>query len=196
MGKKSRKRAKKKKRTMLPPRIDRGASTQQPLAALAAEALAHDPPPPVLDPALASAAVPGDMTPTRPDLRTPIAAAPERELVEIEHRATPRTSLVVELHLASDSHFFSGLSGDISEGGVFVSTYRDLATGTPVDVEFSLPGSERVVKAKGEVRWHRSASPDMPPGVGIAFEELADEDRALIHRFCTLRPPLYYDDVG
>lgn len=121
-------------------------------------------------------------------------AAPKLELEE--HRATPRASLEVELHLASESHFFSGLSGDISEGGVFVSTYRELATGTQVDLEFSLPGSERVLKAKGEVRWHRSSSPDAPPGVGIAFESLPEEDRALIQRFCTLRPPLYYDDVG
>lgn len=184
MGKKSKKRAKKKKRTMLPPRIDAGASTQQTLAALAADASAHDAISAALDPTVASASVPADTTPAQPDD------------VEVEHRATPRTSLVVELHLASESHFFSGLSGDISEGGVFVSTYRDLATGTPVDLEFSLPGSDRVVKAKGEVRWHRSASPEVPPGVGIAFDELADEDRALIHRFCTLRPPLYYDDVG
>ena len=190
MGKKKKKRAKsakKRKRTMLPPSIAAGASTQQPLAALAAEASAHDPIPieAVLDATLATAAVPVDMLPTRP----------VRAEVE-EHRATPRTSLVVELHMASDSHFFSGLSGDISEGGVFVSTYRDLATGTPVDLEFSLPGSNRVVHARGEVRWHRSASPDVPPGVGIAFDELGDEDRSLIHRFCTLRPPLYYDDVG
>src|SRR5688500_16619726 len=134
MGKKKKKRAKsakKRKRTMLPPSVDAGASTQQStasLAAMAAEAAAHDPLAPL---ELTSASVPTELRPTQP---------------EIEHRATPRTSLVVELHLASDSHFFSGLSGDISEGGVFVSTYRDLATGTPVDLEFSLPGSERVMK--------------------------------------------------
>jgi uncharacterized protein (TIGR02266 family) len=184
MGKKKKKRAKsakKRKATMLPPSVKPGASVQQPpaaLAALVAEAAAHDPLAPL---ELERAPLPAEMMPTRP---------------AEEHRAAPRTSLVVELHLASDSHFFSGLSGDISEGGVFVSTYRDLATGTAVDLEFSLPGSDRVVKAKGEVRWHRSSSPEAPPGVGIAFEELEAADRALIHRFCTLRPPLYYDDVG
>src|SRR5690242_5184444 len=110
-------------------------------------------------------------------LPPPAAEAPALTKLELEeHRATPRASLEVELHLASDSHFFSGLSGDISEGGVFVSTYRELATGTLVDLEFSLPGSDRVMKAKGEVKWHRSASPDAPPGVGIAFEQLDDED--------------------
>jgi uncharacterized protein (TIGR02266 family) len=204
MGKKKKKRgksAKKRKSTMLPPSANGGARTQQPLAALAAQAVALDPVAAVIPQvaANAAAALPADMTPTRPVPETIPDDFFQRETLpetEVEHRATPRASLVVELHLASDSHFFSGLSGDISEGGVFVSTYRDLATGTPVDLEFSLPGSDRVVHAKGEVRWHRSASPEVPPGVGIAFDELGDEDRALIHRFCTMRPPLYYDDVG
>jgi uncharacterized protein (TIGR02266 family) len=162
MAKKSKKRAKNKKRTMLPPGLAK--SSPAPLEALAAEVPAP----------------PG------------APAQPPHE----EHRASPRTSLAVELHLASESHFFTGLSGDISEGGVFVSTYRELAVGSLVDIEFSLPGSDRTLHARGEVRWHRDASPDVPPGVGIAFEELPDEDRALIHRFCSLRPPLYYDDVG
>ena len=117
--------------------------------------------------------------------------------IEEEHRASKRISLQVELHLASDSHFFSGLSGDISEGGVFVSTYRALAQGSLVDLEFSLPGSEQPLHARGEVRWHRDATPQgPPPGVGISFDELSDDDRNAIHRFCTMRPPLYYDDVG
>ena len=79
---------------------------------------------------------------------------------------------------------------------MFVSTYRELAMGSAVDVEFSLPGSERRLHAKGEVRWHRDGSPDVPPGVGIAFEDLSAEDRGVIHAFCSVRPPLYYDDVG
>lgn len=123
------------------------------------------------------------------------ALAEPQHVVE-EHRASKRISLEVELHLASESHFFSGLSGDISEGGVFVSTYRALAMGSLVDLEFSLPGSDEPLHARGEVRWHRDATPDFPPGVGISFDELSDEDRKVIHRFCTMRPPLYYDDVG
>jgi uncharacterized protein (TIGR02266 family) len=110
-----------------------------------------------------------------------------------DQRSSPRVALEVELHIASDSHFFSGLSGDISEGGVFVSTYRSLPLGSAVDLDFSLPGCTRRLRARGHVRWVRDAS---PPGVGIAFEELDADDRAVIERFCSTRPPLYYDDVG
>jgi uncharacterized protein (TIGR02266 family) len=128
----------------------------------------------------------------------PVAAAESgvRPKFRDEHRSSERISLEVELHLASDSHFFSGLSGDISEGGVFISTYRRLAVGSLVELEFSLPGSQRPVRARGVVRWHRAPSPQFPPGVGVAFEDLGDDDRAAIHAFCSVRPPLYYDDVG
>ncbi len=126
-----------------------------------------------------------------------LASPPPAPPIEEEHRASKRISLQVELHLASDSHFFSGLSGDISEGGVFVSTYRALAQGSLVDLEFSLPGADQPLHARGEVRWHRDATPHgPPPGVGISFDELSEDDRNAIHRFCTMRPPLYYDDVG
>jgi uncharacterized protein (TIGR02266 family) len=166
MGKKSKKRAKKKTRTMLPPRRE-GEASAQPLAVLAA-------------------GTPQPLT----------AALPTSVPVEEEHRTSQRVSFSVELHMASESHFFSGLSGDISEGGVFVSTYRALSRGSQVDLEFTLPGTDRVVHARGEVRWQRDASPDAPPGVGIAFEDLPEEDRRVIHQFCSIRPPLYYDDVG
>ena len=128
--------------------------------------------------------------PSQRDVEDVLAACAE------EQRASQRTSVAVDIHLASDSQFFSGLSGDISEGGLFLSTYRTLPIGSSVDLEFSLPGSESPLRARGEVRWLREHAPDQPRGVGIAFDELADDDRERIHRFCTLRPPLYYEDVG
>ena len=112
-----------------------------------------------------------------------------------ENRTSPRVSLAVDIHLASHSHFFSGLSGDISEGGVFLSTYRSLPIGSAVDLEFSLPGSDRSLHVRGTVRWVREHSPFGPRGVGIAFEELSPDARNLIHEFCSVRPALYYDDL-
>jgi uncharacterized protein (TIGR02266 family) len=125
-----------------------------------------------------------------------VSAAEEKTEEKMEQRASARVSVSVDIHLASESHFFSGLSGDVSEGGLFLSTYRPLPIGSSVEIEFSLPGSDATLHARGEVRWLREHSADEPRGVGIAFEELADEDRERIHRFCTMRPPLYYEDVG
>jgi uncharacterized protein (TIGR02266 family) len=168
MGRKSKKQRAKARQTRVsaPPSIARPAEEEVPVAAAA------------------------------PSESRVVASVPEAQVEVEEHRASKRISIEVELHLASESHFFSGLSGDISEGGVFVSTYRALAQGSLVDLEFSLPGAAQPLHARGEVRWHRDATPHGPPGVGISFDDLSEDDRKAIHRFCTIRPPLYYDDVG
>ena len=124
-----------------------------------------------------------------------VTALVEQLLVEPllagDHRHHTRVALEAEIDLASESHFFSGLSGDLSEGGLFVETYRDVQVGSEVAVAFSLPNG--AVKAQGTVRWRRLASDSSPPGVGIAFDDLSDEDKGLIHSFCAARAPLYYD---
>lgn len=136
------------------------------------------------------------------DVEVEVCVPSERDVEEAlaaydeEQRASRRVAVAVDVHLASDSHFFSGLSGDISEGGLFLSTYRPLPIGSSVEVELSLPGSNAPLHARGEVRWLREHSTGQPQGVGISFDDLADDDRERIHRFCTMRPALYYDDVG
>jgi len=130
------------------------------------------------------------------EVEEPVVAAAGDAVAAEEHRASHRVALAVDIHLASDSHFFSGLSGDISEGGLFLSTYRSLPVGSCVEIELSLPGAIEPVHARGEVRWVRDHSTGQPQGVGIAFDHLEDADRERVHRFCTMRPALYYEDVG
>jgi uncharacterized protein (TIGR02266 family) len=136
------------------------------------------------------------------EVEVEVVATSQRDVEEAlaavaeEQRASQRVAVAVDIHLASDSQFFSGLSGDISEGGLFLSTYRALPVGCPVDIELTLPGTDTRLHAHGEVRWVREHSTGQPRGVGIAFDHLAEDDRERIHRFCTMRPPLYYDDVG
>jgi uncharacterized protein (TIGR02266 family) len=108
-----------------------------------------------------------------------------------ERRGFTRTRLTVEVSLASESHFFAGLSGDLSRGGIFVSTYEPIEIGREVQVEFDLPTGQIVTR--GIVRWIRAASEGMSPGVGIGFTELSPNDRLVIERFCAERPPLYVD---
>ena len=202
MAKKSKaQRAKKQKaRASSPPKATAAASAPRPAAEVAeirhasglrlrAESA------PIISAPSASAAIEDDVevevaVPSERDVEDALAAVAE------ELRASQRVAVGVDIHLASDSHFFSGLSGDISEGGLFLSTYRSLPVGSAVEIEFSLPGSGTPLHARGEVRWLREHSTGQPQGVGIAFDHLEEDDRERIHRFCTMRPPLYYDDVG
>ncbi len=108
-------------------------------------------------------------------------------------RDHPRVELHVEIDLHSDSHFFSGLSGDVSEGGLFVQTYRPLKIGQEVDVAFDLGGQD--VRARAVVRWRRERTAHAEPGFGLEFVELPEEGRELVRAFCRTRSPLYYDVV-
>jgi uncharacterized protein (TIGR02266 family) len=108
-----------------------------------------------------------------------------------ERRAGERVALEVEVSFASESNFFTGLTGDISAGGIFVSTYKTCPIGSRVALEFTLPGG--TIFARGTVRWARDATQGSTPGVGISLEELTPEQLGWIQSFCLERPPLYYE---
>ena len=99
--------------------------------------------------------------------------------------------LEVEVSLTSESQFFSGLSGDLFEGGIFVQTYRALHIGAMVEIEIALP--ERRVLGVGCVRWVRDVASGALPGLGVVLIGLSVTDREAIERFLRLRTPLYYE---
>jgi uncharacterized protein (TIGR02266 family) len=105
-----------------------------------------------------------------------------------------RIFVEVDIGLLSDSVFYTGLSQDLSRGGVFVATYQPQAPGARVALYFVLPNGHEV-RAEGIVRWTREASDDAPPGMGVAFHELRDEDLRAIAGFCRSRAPMYHDSA-
>ena len=106
---------------------------------------------------------------------------------------THRVFVEADIGLYSASNFYTGISQDLSTGGVFIATYQPQAPGTPMTLYFELPDGA-TVRAEGVVRWTRGASGDAPPGMGVEFEQLSPEDLAAITHFCSQRPPLYHDD--
>ena len=105
--------------------------------------------------------------------------------------AGPREKLEANVGATTESNFFVGFSGDISEGGVFVATYMTLDVGTRTEVLVTLPGGfEKTIP--GTVRFVRDPMDmDSEPGIGVRFERLDDEARKLILRFISKRPPLF-----
>jgi uncharacterized protein (TIGR02266 family) len=113
-----------------------------------------------------------------------------------KNRHYSRVRLQTNIHLGSDSNFFTGFSTDISEGGIFVATVETVPRGTRVDLDFTLPGG-RPLKASGVVRWLREPNdhtPDLMPGVGVQFQELPEEVASLISDFVRKREPLFFPD--
>lgn len=119
-------------------------------------------------------------------------AEDERAARREEQRAAPRQKIDVEVTIASESHFFAGLAGDVSVGGVFVATYARIPVGRELSIAFSLPDGE--VMARGIVRWRREGSDRVAPGIGVQFEMLDEADWKIIERFCEERPPILVDD--
>jgi uncharacterized protein (TIGR02266 family) len=99
--------------------------------------------------------------------------------------------LEVELSLSSESHFYTGLSGDISDGGLFVSTYMPLEPERILLLRFTLEG--QLIEVEGVVRWRRNGTEDSPPGYGVSFRDLPPSAGAFIEAFCTKRAALYFD---
>lgn len=121
---------------------------------------------------------------------------PSREIEHHPERQAPRVACEVDIGFQSESNFFTGFSEDISEGGLFISTYDFKPIGTTIDVNFTLPSGHTVI-ANGVVRWIRELNPltpEMEPGMGVQFVDLSNEDKGAISSFLTQRSPMFYDD--
>lgn len=109
-------------------------------------------------------------------------------------RREPRRACELELEFTDETHFYAGLTQDLSQGGVFIATYRVFPVGSRLELGFQLPdGTE--VRARGVVRWVRAESePEAErPGMGISFTELSEVALAAIAEFCRERAPLYME---
>src|SRR5271166_4705783 len=99
-----------------------------------------------------------------------------------ERRTARRIPVEVEVALAGSSQLYSGVTADLSRGGLFVRTPRVCAPGHRLLVSFALPTGD--IRGPGIVRWARRAAPGKSPGLGIAFEGLSDVDQENIEWFC------------
>ena len=113
-------------------------------------------------------------------------------------RAAERFDLEVKVDLESDHNFYTGLTQNISSGGVFIATHHLRKIGDRITLKFTLPGSEKVLAVETEVRWIRENSALMRAeggtGMGVRFINLSPEASAAINAFVQSRESLYYDD--
>lgn len=108
----------------------------------------------------------------------------------------PREDVEANVGASSETNFYVGFSGEISEGGVFVATYATLGVGALVNVHVTLPGGFEF-KVPGRVHFVRDPmdmSDEAEPGMGIKFEALSPDHRELILRFVRKRAPMFFDD--
>src|SRR5262245_28785488 len=114
-------------------------------------------------------------------------------------RASERFDLEVKVDLESDHNFYTGLTQNISAGGLFIATHHLRRIGDRITLKFTLPGSEKMLAVETEVRWIRENSAlvragESGTGMGVRFINLSAEASAAISGFLESRESLYYDD--
>jgi len=113
-----------------------------------------------------------------------------------KRRQHKRVPLETNVDFAGETNFYTGFVEDISNGGLYVSTFNLLPIGTRIELSFTLPNGLQI-EVPGQVRWiHDPFDPgdSSSPGMGIMFEELKIEDKKQIDAFIEERSPLFFDE--
>lgn len=130
------------------------------------------------------------LTSTRVKASTPPEGEEDRREDEL------RLEIEIDVGLEGDNTFFTGRTGDLSKGGVFIATDEPFPVGTELLVAFVLPDGYSV-EADGIVAWVRAPRyrPDeLPGGMGVRFVRLSSRDEHAITHFLSLRPAFRYGD--
>jgi uncharacterized protein (TIGR02266 family) len=113
-------------------------------------------------------------------------------------RASERYDLEVKVDLESDHNFYTGLTQNISAGGLFIATHALRKIGDRITLKFLMPGSDQPITVETEVRWLRENTALMRTeggtGMGVRFINLSAEASAAISSFLQSRDSLFYDD--
>lgn len=107
-----------------------------------------------------------------------------------------RRALDADVTFESEHNFYAGFSENIGDGGLFIQSWAAHHVGDRLTMRVTLPDSDAPLELLGEVRWVRvyDRAHDTPPGIGVAFVELAPEARHRVEAFIAQRRPLFYDD--
>lgn len=125
-----------------------------------------------------------------------------------DRRRHARYVLSLAITMEGDNNFYTGLSENISEAGVFIATHHVLPIGTPVVLSFTLPFASEPISVAGTVKWIREPratanaqsvfgsdreSASVRPGIGVQFNDVDQAANDAIRSFMTRRSPEFYD---
>lgn len=125
-----------------------------------------------------------------------------------DQRLHPRYELSLAITMRGENNFYTGLSENISEGGIFIATHHLLPIGTPVVLAFTLPTSDVTLSLYGTVQWQRGPDatakgcdvfgggrevPGVMPGIGVQFHGVDAASLRAIRVFMMQRQPVFFD---
>ncbi len=93
-----------------------------------------------------------------------------------DKRQHPRVPTVLRVDYPDQRHV-RDVTENLSRGGLFVQSERPFKVGQEVTLALSFPGLLDPVEVTGKVVWLRTASAEVPGGVGIRVEREQDRQR-------------------
>jgi len=103
-----------------------------------------------------------------------------------EKRNYPRAPISIRIqYQPPQKGIKEGFTAIMGGGGLFIDTVSPLPIGTPVNLEFGLPGQEGSFKVGGRVAWVRSQfdPKGFSPGMAVQFHKINETDRDKIVQF-------------
>jgi uncharacterized protein (TIGR02266 family) len=113
-----------------------------------------------------------------------------------EQRHHTRVAVEAEVTIDSEHNFYYGLSENLSEGGLFVSTYQPEELGRELELTFTLPGTPDPLRVRARVQWVREYSPqncEVPSGIGLQFIDPPQSLINAVRTFIQKREPGFYE---
>lgn len=101
-------------------------------------------------------------------------------------RKYKRAPIDTRVNCLGPGTFFSDFAVNISEGGMMLQAISEIEPGCDVDLQFTIPGEGRTIRATGEVVWAKrnpGGTHRIGVGIGIRFKSLGREDVELIRAF-------------
>lgn len=96
---------------------------------------------------------------------------------DTEKRRDPRVPLVLRVEYPGSPQAVRDATENLSAGGLFIRTDRDLASGARIPLQISFPGLLDPIEVQVEVVRRREASKEGPAGVAVKIPADREEDR-------------------
>jgi len=91
----------------------------------------------------------------------------------------------IKFRCSTIDQFAERYAADVSDAGIFIRTPKPLATGTHVSFEFQYQDGSALLSGSGTVVWVREHTPAQggsQPGMGVRFDQLPPESRAMLQQ--------------
>lgn len=113
-------------------------------------------------------------------------------------RGLVRVALETDVRIAGAEGELWGRSRNVSRGGIFVESERELPPDSEVQLEFALPESPDALAPTAKVVWRRPATRDEAAGLGLQFLKLDREAARRLDEYVYERAALetYADGEG